>query len=460
MKIDFEKMKDKLENIAKFCIKFALLGGVCLLPLSYIAYICFNRDKDNSQIENFSIATLLLFFILGLILSIFVWNYARRDKDDVDPDSSSFDNEDMEWIWSKNVPLWKRLCDIAIFGFLLLTGIIMGLGLYSLFVDDGGWTIAFVAVFSSIVTFTLLWLVKMIAKRGKQWYLFIVFYFLFDILSAFTFNYFHFYNNVSKTQRMENSIKYSQKLVEMVVTPISEEITRLDGISKIPKVALLTERNDSLKAWINNNEKIDGGTSHKYDEKGNITNSFTSKKDKYTPNQKKNFQKEWDTNDTELTNYYENSLGRNMESILQSEYSLCTKIQSKIRIFHNTETKKSVKRIYRDSIVNDINTLSGQLRQTPLAGISQDSISNMVEIIKLPEVSRLESIESLFNAINFSSNKTDIQKSENRLVYMSVTLSILIDLLPMLLGLFVAISARKNNDNTMRVFLRGKTEKT
>ena len=150
------------------------------------------------------------------------------------------------------------------------------------------------------------------------------------------------------------------------------------------------------------------------------------------------------------------SSGNSMSIVLHKEDSLCREIQSKISDFHNA--KKADKMQYRDNIVNSVNTLGGMLRKTTLAGISQDSIATMVEIIKLPEVTRLESIESLFMALNFSSNNSEIQKNENRLVYMSVALSVLIDLLPMLLGLFVAISAGKENDNSVRVFLRDRDE--
>ena len=473
MKIDFEKMKNKLGNIAKYCVKFVLYGAVWFLPLMYLIWCPL---KNGTKFEYFTFAA---FVLLGLCVSIFVWNYARRDKDEIDMESKNFDNEDSLWdtikFWGKNksgkkVPWWQRLCDFAIIGYLVLTGIIMGKGLLSLFVDDNPWTIAFVVAFSLVVTFTLWWLVKMIARRGKQWYMFIVFYFLFDILSAFTFNYFHFYDNVSKTQRMENAIKYSQKLVEMVGTPISEEISRLDSIGNSEQVQTLQKNKQRIEDELNNISKERQNPTTKSqtytwtDDNGNPrsnTKEVRVKTDQQLNEEETDATEKLKKTDEELNGFYQGTSGNSMSILLNKEDALCKSIQSKIREFH--KVPKSDKPHLRDNIVNEINTLGGMLRKTPLANISQDSISNMVEIIKLPEVTRLESIESLFNAINFSSNKTDIQKtdiqkSENRLVYMSVTLSILIDLLPMLLALFVAISVGKDNDNTMRVFLRDKTE--
>jgi hypothetical protein len=359
--------------------------------------------------------------------------------------------------WMKNhteYPLWEILHWIAVFGFLGLTFVIMAMGMQSLFTDDEIGTKVLVWTFSFLVTFTLFWLVIMISRRGKKWQWFLVFYIVFDLLSAFTFNYFHFYDNVSKTQRMENSIKYSRELVEMIGTPIAEEVARLDSIGNSEQVQKLKQDQTRLNAELENISKERQNPTLKeteirwYNEDGREL----SRKDNVRVKSDKQLEKEDKAADDklkkvneQLKTYYSGS-GNSMSIILHEEDSLCKEVQRKIRNFEN-ETIKKQKPILRDSVVNDISNLGGKLRKTQLSGISQEEIKEKIDVIKLPEVTRLESVKSLFDALGrvFSSETQEKEDSEDRLVFMSITLSMLIDLLPMLLGLFVAISTNRRN---------------
>jgi hypothetical protein len=359
--------------------------------------------------------------------------------------------------WLKNdtqYPLWEILHWVAVFGFLGLTFVIMAMGMQSLFTDDEIGTKVLVWTFSFLVTFTLFWLVIMISRRGKKWQWFLVFYIVFDLLSAFTFNYFHFYDNVSKTQRMENSIKHSRELIELISTPISEEIARLDSIGNSEKVQTLLNGRKRLNSELNNiSAERQSPTLTEQEIRWNNEDGreFSRKENVRVKTDKQLDKEEKKANDRlkiineQLNTYYSGS-GNSMLIILHEEDSLCREAQRKIRNFENTTAKKQ-KPMIRDSVVNDINNLGGKLRKTQLSHISQEEIKEKIDIIKSPEITRLESIKSLFDALGriFSSDTNEKDNSEDRLVFMSIALSILIDLLPMLLGLFVAISTNRRN---------------
>ena len=92
-----------------------------------------------------------------------------------------------------DTPLWKTMHWVLVLFFLGLTWYAMKQGLSLLFANQTLTTVIFIYVFTLVVTFTLLWLVIMITK-GKKVLWFVLFYVLFDAMSAFSFNFVHFYD--------------------------------------------------------------------------------------------------------------------------------------------------------------------------------------------------------------------------------------------------------------------------
>ncbi|MEI8203283.1 MAG: hypothetical protein WCH34_09745, partial [Bacteroidota bacterium] len=252
--------KIEISEIKKFFVKLPVLlfrNGMWVALVLYTivtALIC-------CTISDFASTRWFLWFIwlitaiaIGSLCSFFYKKFEEKEYIDFNAEPITNDNHKelafrfFKWFnHDTKYPLWEILHWIAVLGFLGLTFVIMVWGMQSLFTDDDTSTKVIVWVFSFLITFTLFWLVLMISRRGRKWQLFLVFYVVFDLLSAFTFNYFHFYDNVSKTQRMENSIKYSRELVEMAGTPISEEVTRLDSIRNSEQVQSLLKRKQRIE---------------------------------------------------------------------------------------------------------------------------------------------------------------------------------------------------------------------
>jgi hypothetical protein len=459
------KRDGDLKKFMLFAGKSLLWNTIWLLPCScLIIRLCVCDSVERP------IGLVSCFLFIGILVSLCIWSFASRLRDDIDMERERENDDESALNWQllkfwkndNDTPYWKTLHWFAVIGFLSLTFVIMALGMSSLFIEDKTGTQIFVWVFSFFITFTLFWLIIMISRRGRMWQWFLVFYIVFDLLSAFTFNYFHFYDNVSKTQRMENSIRYSRQLVEMVGTPISEEKTRIDSISNSETVQSLLQEKERKKNELgsipNKREKTKTIRCEYSDSNGNsrveTTDVLVKSKEDFDKDEEI-LKRQLKTVDSLLIIYYKGTSGSSMSAILHNEDSLCKEIQRKIRNFEK-ETKREKKLTTRDSIVNEINALSGMLEITLPEGLKDSSINDMVKIIKDSEVTRLESVERLFTALGrIFSDKDELEKSKDRLVYMSVALSILIDLLPMLLGLFVALSTAPPN-YTKKLFLKDK----
>jgi maleate cis-trans isomerase len=341
------------------------------------------------------------------------------------------------------MPYWEALHWIAVFGFLAITWIMMALGMDALFIGDNGWTVAFVWIFSGLVTFTLFWLVLMIGRKGNKWIWFLVFYVVFDLLSAFTFNYFHLYHNISRTQRIQNCIKYSDDLVGKVASPIKNKKTAKENM----KGSNIIEEIEELKRKIeNNNSKLNENNSEV-----KAYNQVTGEAIWGQKYNKTEINKQI-TADNKSIKILTDSLQK-LDSlqvssvslaVLNDADSLCSEIQRKTTKFLNKGYRKKEYLSVRDSLVAEVSDLHAKLQ---VINLNTNEIDTLIAIVKLPEITHLESIDKLLKAFDFTKNDTQIGNIENQWVYQAVALSCLVDLVPMLLGLFIALSKGKGKAN-------------
>lgn len=337
--------------------------------------------------------------------------------------------------WWK-MPLWEWGHWTIVVVFFFLTAWAMWSGLDSLF-QEGKSNSWFVFIFTLCVTFTLFWLVIMIT-RNRHILGFILFYIIFDVLSAFTFNFIHFYDNVSATQRTDATMKACQMFLDLERNAIYRMTFKADSLLTIYNYAV--EKGDEV---ISYNEKE------------------IEKLNKFPKKNKKRIK------DLENQN----------DSIRKLRLSPHLDLQARASDIRN-KTKFLV--IY-DSLYNandeitatqekDVKDLMQSLYQTLEkenklnSNSCRDSINYALHVIQKKGGNRFDSFIQLYDLIgqtitddflSTDSTSTDSairglalqeKRLENGILYQSIALSALIDAVPLALGIFVSWVKRREED--------------
>jgi hypothetical protein len=398
--------------------------------------------------------------------STFYKSYARRKLDDNILDASpnypkkrhevSF--RILKWTGDDtNFPLWKILHWIFVVCFLILTCWIMHDGLASLFLKVDLPTQVFEWFFSILIGLTLFWLVYMIT-RGKGVIAYSAFY-LVVLFAPLTMNFFHFYNNISQTQRMDTAVKYSHAFVEKVGKQISNGIAAktdslqtsiLDEVLDLERkisdneaeIRSLPQRTPVKRADIRENET----TEYQVDEKNpRIISLERRNRNHETVLKKLLASADWDV---------VQRLNAGLFHLKQAD-SICVEINKEYEVFNDTKTAKENQLKTRNNIVKKINDLYGSLEKAKILD-KTDEIT--WKIITMPNTNRIESIGKLFEFFTELFNPhprsetneakdeyLEVRQIEKRLIIMSLSMSLLIDITPLIMGLLVAFFHTKDD---------------
>ena len=440
-------MKDKIF----YFFKWIVYQGYMILPCIYLmALLAFN--------QSFSLRWLLFFLILGAFIRYAYIAWMRHDLED---DAIDFDFLSEEYPDSrqksfkdyiKEMQYWERMHWVPVIIFLSLTCYIMIKGLQLLFVPSTA-TNVFIYIFSGVVTYTLFWLVLMISNRKKMWG-FIIFYLLFDMMSAFCFNFVHFYDNVSGTQRRDADMKACRMyqdiqarnvnfVTEKAAIEKSEMAAREEQRSK--EIRTLERQINSLRSYMSSQGVYEG-----------------KRKDRERLNSLLDRQKTLMTENTST----EVSLQANamhLDSIGKSLNNLCLKYEDNSSLVSNEEVQDAKRQVQAMQIIVEQLERTGKLDSSFI--VRNDTITYILRKIEAKGTDHFASIKSLFNAIFIDKEKEaqlkeeycagggralerfyEEEKSfENRLLYLSIALSSLIDLLPLFLGIFVSFIKGKKS---------------
>ena len=457
--------------------------GYVIYPVLYILY-ALALDK----VINVS----FLLFWLGVgALGHFAFVAWRKhdladDEIDIQPHQKHEDSEDrINWKGFKQTLTSLSLSEIChwilTIAFLFLTWWAMVQGLNLLFVnnEDSNW---YIYLFSSIVTLTLFWLVLMITKR-KNMIALILFYLLFDMLSAFMFNFVHFYDNISFTQKMDSDMQSCMTYMDIQrnkVSQLAQEIGTKYGEVKAAEEKQTRE--------LNRKRNIIDSNIQTYEKRRNdIEQTLSSTKD--------SIQRQSLSNDRRRITQNIQRLEREKENLTYKTIEVKNMVEwNNLKVFADTlvHAKDELDRLcnhYTDNAinqnfgqeelnrskdkVNEIQALIENLSTDKLLAsyhinMSNDTISYILQKIQSRGSDRFASLNNLFSAVGelfdtakekeakelalahkYNQNPTLIafhkeEKSfENRLLFLSIAMSILIDLLPLALGIFVALGKAK-----------------
>jgi hypothetical protein len=464
--MEWGKYVQKIKDVVVYFFKWFFNSGVITIPCVYLIYklATYNNNVEEPQIL-FDVYMLVLSFIVGYMVFTFYKSYSKRKLDN-DIDFNPIGHEKQKELSFKvfkrfghneTYPLWLILNKIFVVCFLVLSCWVMREGLSSLFIKTDTATKVFEWFFSCLIGVTLFWLVEMIGK-GRSLIAYSCFY-LVMLFAPLTMNFFHFYSNVSQTQRMDTAVKYSNMFIEKVEkqiandkeaktksisTSIENQILDLEKKIKAndDEMASLPQRTPVKRVRFN-----DDGTTSEYtvDEKNPRIRTLEA------DNKIKNKQLDKLKNSNEWNTLQE--LRADVSSLHIAD-SLCASIRNKYEKFNSPTTSKEEQLSIKNSMVADINKLYGSLEKTNILD-STDMLTR--EIITMPDINRLEGVGELFDFLsetfnpNPKENKYAVSKEqspeiraiEKRLIIMSLSMSSLIDITPLILGLFVAFAHKK-----------------
>ena len=397
-----------------------------------------------------------------------------NDEDDNDEDDKEDTKKTFVQSW-KELPWWLRLHWIPILGFLGITWWVMAKGLGVLFV--GGVT-PFVYTFSTIVTLTLLWILIMISRK-KHITAFILLYLVFDGLSAFSFNFVEFYDNVSSTQHMDRDMKDCRRFSDIqgqYISQAKDYVDELHGKSSA-KVKSLGQSKKTAETEAQLLRKS-ADNSYFLDDKNRQNKAASEKEREALDIQSKMII------ESDLVAHADGLRGRvdSLRCYKGMLDSLTAKYRNDKQHFttNDWQTCKDLAQQIEATLVNlsHDKELKGKLQ------LDTTSVAGIMRHLKSEDQDRFASLKKLFQAIAslfqqdeqlvaMNENQysdllattdnvavkpapavkpavapkpvSEEQQFENRLLFMSIMLSVLIDLLPLALGIIVAYCRPRSN---------------
>lgn len=417
---------------------------------------------------------LVFWFMLGLVITLFVkeWRKWQKETDqtfdlEYDKDES---NDSYENIWTllvakyrkiivqlADMPVWIKIHWLIVCGFLGMTFWYMLCGLDLLFVGANDFAII---AFSILVTLSLLWLVVMISSGKKNMMGYIVFYIVFDLFTAFQFNYIHFYDNVSQTQSMERDMNacdfylgHQRPIISRITERVESDVTSLTAqIDQLDKNSEDYRRNGES---IGNN--IDNSQNDEVAAQNRKMMLQSYKKASETLRRKDGFMKR-----KESRVAVQEQLGK-IGVLEDSLNHYCTKYQDNKELFTQIDLKRARQYVF------DLNENICLLKDTVTKwyGIDVDNENDTVNWalcrLKKNRGDRFEGINKLMDLFKQNNGDEELKDSsslsesaillaiderkfERRLLVQSISLSAVIDLLPLALGIFVALVYKRKED--------------
>lgn len=208
-----------MNRFLKFFVSWLLPNLFWILPGSVLVYYVFVGYPHLWHL--IFLSTLL---VVGALAGV-IYKRWMREKNDIYIVRKDMGAHAIATIkfFKVEVEVWEIIHWILVVGFLVLTLFATLNGLDLLFV--GGKT-PFIWTFSIFVTLTLLFLSIMIAK-GKHFVGYCIFYVLFDLVTAFSYNFIHFYDNISATQNMDRDVRACEMYISQqrpIISRVGETI--------------------------------------------------------------------------------------------------------------------------------------------------------------------------------------------------------------------------------------------
>lgn len=417
---------------------------------------------------------LVFWFMLGLVITLFVKGWQKQQKEADQTFDFEYDQEEAldskESIWSllvtkyrkiivklADMPLWIKIHWFIVCGFLGMTFWYMLCGLDLLFVGANDFAII---AFSILVTVSLLWLVVMISSGKKNMMGYIVFYVVFDLLTAFQFNYIHFYDNVSQTQSMERDMNacdfylgHQRPIISSITQRVESDVTSL--------TATIDQLEKDVEDYQNKGESIGNNIDYSqndevvYQNRKLMRQSY--KKALETQRRKDGF-----INRKESRVAVQEQLGK-IGALEDSLNYYCIKYQENKEQFTSIDLKHARQSVFdlnenvcllKDTITkwygidvdNENDTVNWALcRLKKSRGDRFEGINKLMDLFK-----QNNEDEELVDSTSLSESAIllaiDERKFERRLLVQSISLSAVIDLLPLALGIFVALVYKRKED--------------
>lgn len=458
---DFKSYAKEFSEGMLYLLKWSIYRAYIILPTIYFLCVLIGWCEPR-------ISALLFTLILGL-LSHYTYQALLQRALDVDEIDAQILDQSSDESLLLNRPYWEWGHWFLVVSFLGLTCYAMWQGLLSLFTDSTAahW---FVGLFSIIVTLTLFWLICMIT-RHRNWVGFLCFYVLFDLMSAFSFNFVHFYDNISTTQRMDADMKACRMYQHIqadninIISVNAEKMRRQKEAQEEETRQLFLQAEKALKkAEDNYNAALQSEWA------GKTTRTFV--------NIKKKAMQEAQNRVNLLTNSSRQdqvtlllSDAHMLDSLNSQLDTLCTKYEDNGRVstYELNEAKRLVGAIEKSlsSMANDIGEAKMDMR------LHNDTITYITRKMESKGGDHFSSLRNLFSVLPIFKTEKDIHVEEQkrqeyilgtdghesavlsrfydeeksfeyRLLYLSISLSMLIDLLPLALAIFVAFSKSKD----------------
>ena len=416
---------------------------------------------------HFNVYGLLCSAVLGIMCHYATKSWLKKEFDDKKIDLDRSNNYDSEksfvCLW-RDMPWWERLLWIPILGFLCIAWWVMVKGLGVLFV---GGVSAFVYAFSTVVALTLLWLIVMITRK-KHIVGFVLLYLVFDGMSAFSFNFVEFYDNVSSTQRMDRDMKDCRRFSDIQGKYISLVKDRVDELHENSTAKVVSLKKDKANVEKDAQQLRSNARNSFFWEDMKRQNKAASEKE----TQALKYQSSID--DASALVAHANGLKVRVDSM----WVYKEKLDSLTALYRNDKQHFTVKdwqtcKDLAQQIGATLINLSSDAQLKGKVQLDSTEVADIMRHLKCEDQDRFASLNKLFKAINalfLQDNQTtqssdllamndsaivratpvvkpaashaapldEDQQFENRLLYMSIMLSVLIDLLPLALGIFVA----------------------
>lgn len=441
-----------MKKLLKIFFSWTIPNLFWILPSIFLTiFLLLNKPQ-------FTIMILLIVLLtIGLITRIIYKRWKRNDNDldivRIDTDKSGIVNS------FKTMPWWEYIHWALVIGFLSLTFVATLRGLDLLFVGPTNW---FLVLFTFIICLVLLFFTIMISM-GKNVVGYCVFYILFDLATAFSYNFIHFYDNISATQNMDRDVQACEMYINQqrpVISRIRESVTN-DSLSLSTAIRGIESdiQNDQTRAdnyW--NQAKLNQSEENYMARNSNQANA--RRLNKIVESKEKRIQQE--KNNLEKLRKLCPIVNNMYNTQLQIE-KLCTFYNVDKENFeqdHLTDLKTKITNL--DEKISYINRDSLCILKGYTFDNSNDTIVWAMGRLKKTRDDRFASINKLLKAgSNLISSKqsndtTNVGRTENnafikydnefenRLISLSIMQSITIDLLPMLLSIFVSLTKRRN----------------
>jgi hypothetical protein len=329
----------------------------------------------------------------------------------------------------------KILYYLCVIIFLVLTGVATYKGIVNVFGLVGWLHLSFAVVFAIGIPLTLFVITLMIKERKTPSFIFaaLILYLLFDAMTALPYNFLFFYENV----KCASNIEYDKKNLCTVIDACDSIITPKYSIS----VVNLSRIRSQLKSSIAENDlnssrgfKFDSSALETQLQKGTIDpktykSKYNALQTRYRPKAIKRSQEDNDAFNVSFAD----SVGYRK---LLDELARCKSMKLDLDNANNTDSAGKLSKMIKIDLI-------------PICNGSNDTkLKSYVKMLYPNKPSSLESIKQLYRFIGnkivgnetqlVENEESNYDKGSDMLIMMSLSSSLVIDILPLLLSLLYA----------------------